>query len=210
MRFIGMDVHRDHCEVAIAEAGKVRPADPIPTRPKVLEAFARSLDPKDEVVLEATFGAVAIAAIIRPHVRRVVVFDPRRLKGMDPRKTDRRDAKVLAELLAAGYLEEVWAPDGATQALRRLVSRRAALVRARTRAKNEVHAALARNLRPRPPMKDPFGKGGRVWLAAVPFPEDEQLTVDGCLRQIDACRRRSRGSTSPWPSAPWPRPRCAG
>ena len=59
-------------------------------------------------------------------------------------------------------------------------------MRARTRAKNEVHAALARNLRPRPPMKDLFGKGGRVWLAAVPLPADEQLTVDGCLRQIDA------------------------
>ena len=186
MRFIGMDVHRDHCEVAIAEAGKVRSAGRVPTRPKVLEAFAASLDPKDEVVLEATFGAMAIAAIIKPHVRRVVVVDPRRLKGMGPRKTDRRDAKVLAELLAAGYLEEVWAPDAATQALRRLVSRRAALMRARTRAKNEVHAALARNLCPRPPMKDLFGKGGRLWLAEIALAADEQLTVEGCLRQIDA------------------------
>lgn len=35
-------------------------------------------------------------------------------------------------------------------------------------------------------MKDLFGKGGRVWLASVPLPADEQLTVDGCLRQIDA------------------------
>lgn len=185
MRFIGMDVHRDRCEVAIAEEGKVRSAGRVPTRPKVLEAFAQSLDPKDEVVLEATFGAVAIAAIIRPHVRRVVVVDPRRLKGMGPRKTDRRDARALAELLAAGYLDEVWTPDAATQALRRLVSRRAAVVRARTRAKNEVHAALARNLCPRPPMKDLFGKGGRRWLAEIELPEDEQLTVDGCLRQID-------------------------
>ena len=81
---------------------------------------------------------MAIAALIRPHVKRVVVVDPRRLKGMGPRKTDCRDAKVLAELLAAGYLDEVWAPDAATQVLRRLVSRRAALMRARSRAKNEV------------------------------------------------------------------------
>jgi transposase len=185
MRFIGMDVHRDHCEVAIAEEGKVRSAGRVPTRPKVLEAFARSLDPQDEVVLEATFGAVAIAAIIKPHVRRVVVVDPRRLKGMGPRKTDRRDARALAELLAAGYLDEVWAPDADTQALRRLVSRRAAVVRARTRAKNEVHAALARNLCPRPPMKDLFGKGGRRWLAEIELPQDERLTVEGCLRQVD-------------------------
>jgi transposase len=154
MRFIGMDVHRDHCEVAIAEAGTVRAAGRIPTRPKVLEAFAQSLDPNDEVVLESTFGAAAIAAIIKPHVRRVVVVDPRRLKGMGPRKTDRRDAKVLAELLAAGYLDEVWTPDGATQALRRLVSRRAALVRA-------PHPRQERGAcRPRPqPLSSPADEG---------------------------------------------------
>jgi hypothetical protein len=58
-------------------------------------------------------------------------------------------------------------------------------MRARTRAKNEVHAALARNLCPRPPMKDLFGKGGRRWLAELKLPEDEQLTVEGCMRQID-------------------------
>ncbi|MFN8164316.1 MAG: hypothetical protein U0R26_10925 [Solirubrobacterales bacterium] len=39
MRFIGMDVHRDHCQVAIAEAGKVRTAGRVPTRPKVLEGW---------------------------------------------------------------------------------------------------------------------------------------------------------------------------
>jgi len=30
-----------------------------------------------------------------------------------------------------------------------------------------------------------FGKTGRVWLAELVLPADEQLTVDGCLRQID-------------------------
>ena len=35
-------------------------------------------------------------------------------------------------------------------------------------------------------MTDLFGKAGRRWLAEVPLPVDEQLTVDGCLRQIDA------------------------
>jgi hypothetical protein len=33
---------------------------------------------------------------------------------------------------------------------------------------------------------DLFGKAGRRWLAEIPLPADEQLTVDGCLRQIDA------------------------
>ncbi len=137
------------------------------------------------MVLEATYGAARIAKLIEPHVARVVVCDARRLKGSGSRKTDRRDAKKLAEMLASGYLDEVWAPDEAARTLRRLVARRASLMRARTRAKNEVHAALGRNLCPRPPMTDAFGKAGRRWLAAVELPADERLTVLGCPRQID-------------------------
>jgi transposase len=185
VRSIGLDVHRDFCEVAIAEAGEVRAAGRIESRPEAVELFAQSLAADDQVVLEATYGAARIAKLIEPHVARVVVCDARRLKGSGSRKTDRRDAKKLAEMLASGYLDEVWAPDEAARTLRRLVARRASLMRARTRAKNEVHAALGRNLCPRPPMKDAFGKAGRRWLAEVELPADERLTVDGCLRQID-------------------------
>ena len=185
MRFIGMDVHRDWCEVAVAEGGELRSGERVNAEPEALELFAQSLAPDDQVVLEATFGAARIAEIIEPHVARVVVCDPRRLAKADSRKTDRRDARKLAQLLASGFLDEVWTPDEQTRSLRRLVARRASIVRARTRAKNEVHAALGRNLCPRPPMKDLFGRAGRRWLAGVELPEEEQITVDGCLRQID-------------------------
>jgi len=79
----------------------------------------------------------------------------------------------------------VWAPDPRTRALRRLCARREALVRARTRAKNEAHAVPARNLCGRPPVTDCFGKTGRAWLAELQLPIDERLTLDGCLRQVD-------------------------
>jgi transposase len=184
-----MDVHRDWCEVAIAEAGRVWAAGRVKAEPAALELFARSLAPDDEVVLEASFGAARIAEIIRPHGARVVIADPRRLAKADSRKTDRRDGRRLAELLASGFLDEVWTPDEATSSLRRLVARRASVVKARTAAKNEVHAALARNLLPRPPMKDLFGKAGRRWLAGIELPEEERVSVDGCLRQIDFLAR---------------------
>lgn len=108
-----------------------------------MELFAQSLAADDQVVLEATFGAAKIAELIRPHVARVVVCDARRLAGSGSRKTDRRDAKKLAEMLASGYLDEVWAPNGTARTPRRLVARRASVLRARTRARNEVHAASA-------------------------------------------------------------------
>jgi hypothetical protein len=43
MRSIGLDIHRDFCEVAIAEAGRVRAAGRIGTAPAEIEAFAGGL-----------------------------------------------------------------------------------------------------------------------------------------------------------------------
>lgn len=40
MRFIGLDVHRDFCEVAIAEDGELRSAGRVETAPEALELFA--------------------------------------------------------------------------------------------------------------------------------------------------------------------------
>ena len=76
VRAFGLDVHRDFCEVAIAEAGEVRSAGRIAARPEVLELFAQSLTADDQVVLEVTGNAWEIARIIEPHVKRVIVVSP--------------------------------------------------------------------------------------------------------------------------------------
>jgi transposase len=102
----------------------------------------------DRVALEATGNAVAIARIIEPHVDRVVLANPKAVKNArQSAKTDKLDARTLARLLAAGFLPEVWTPDEQTGVLRRRISRRAQLVRQRTREKNRVHAILIRNLK---------------------------------------------------------------
>jgi transposase len=187
MRAFGLDVHRDFCEVAIAEEDRVRSAGRIPTRVASLELFAQSLVASDVVALEATSGTNRIVSVLQGHGVRVVVANTRKLKSISEAKakTDRLDARTLARLLASGLLDQVWTPDERTRSLRRLTNRRERLVRARTRAKNEAHGVLARNLCARPPITDAFGRGGRRWLAGLELPPDERLTLDGCLRQVD-------------------------
>ena len=186
MRCIALDVHRDFCEVAIAEAGQVRLAGRVKTDPEALELFARSLASTDRVALEATGNGLAIARIIEPHVDRVLLANPKAVKGAtQTAKTDKVDARTLAQLLASGFLPEVWIVDERTRMLRRRVARRAQLVRQRTREKNQVHAILIRNLKARPPVTDLFGVQGRRWLAEQTLPEDERETVAACLRNID-------------------------
>jgi transposase len=187
VRFIGLDVHLDFCEVAICEAGRVRSGGRVATSAEGLAILANSLGPDDHVALEATGNALAIARRLEPHVARVVVATRSELRAITEAKvkTDDRDARTLARLLAAGLLRGCWLPDEPTRALRRRLARRAQLVRQRTRCKNEVHAVLMRTLKGRPPMSDLFGRGGRVWLTELELPADERETVDGCVRQID-------------------------
>jgi transposase len=187
VRFIGLDVHRDFCEVAISDGGKARSAGRVGTSAGELELFAGSLGGEDRVALEATGNTLAIARILATHVAEVVIANPLQVRAISHAKVkaDRFDARTLAELLAAGLLPRVWQADEQTRVLRRLTSRRTQLVRQRSRLKNEVAAVLLRNLKGKPPVSDLFGKQGRRWLEQQELPEDERDTLAACLRQLD-------------------------
>jgi transposase len=187
-RSIGLDVHRDFCQVAIAEQGRrVRSVGRVPTTREQLGLFAQSLAPDDRVVMEATGNALAVARILEGHVAEVVLAHAKQVRAISHAKvkTDKVDAKVLADLLAADLIPAVWIGDERTRAMRRLVSRRRGLVKRRTQIKNEIAAALHRNLKGRPPVADLFGRRGRAWLAEQELPIDERLSVDGSLRQLE-------------------------
>ena len=187
VRYIGMDVHREFAQVAVAEDGLVRDEGRIGVTPEALRQWAGELRLDDQVALEATGNSDAIANLLTPIVGRVVVSNPAKTRAIAEAKvkTDKVDARILAQLLAADFLPPVWLPDDRTRALRRQVTRRAHLVRQRTRIKNQMHAILARNLAPTPPVSDLFGKTGRHWLSVQPLPADERSSVQALLRQLD-------------------------
>jgi transposase len=128
VRAVALDVHRDFCEVAIVEGGRLRSAGRIKTRPEELELFGQSLDPRDWFALEVTGNAWAIAGILEPHVARVIVVSPTDTGIRQARaKTDRLDARTLAKLLWAGELDGVWTPDERIRTMRRRLARRGQL-----------------------------------------------------------------------------------
>src|SRR6202046_642920 len=148
VRFIGLDVHRDFCEIAVSDGGKARSAGRVSTAPEALAALGNSLAPEDKVILESTGNALEIARVLEPFVSEVVIANPMHVRAISHAKVknDQFDARTLAELLAADLVPRVWIGDEQTRVLRRLTSRRAQLVRARTRPKNEISAVLVRNL----------------------------------------------------------------
>src|SRR3954464_12414153 len=202
MRFIGLDVHLDFCEIAICEAGRVRSGGRVPTTPQGLAILANSLGPDDHVALEATGNALAIARALEPHVARVVVATRTELRAITEAKvkTDRRDARTLARLLAAGLLHGCWLPDEQTRVLRRRLARRAQLVRQRTRSKNEVPAVLMRTL------KGPTADERRIREAAARGWPRSRCPATSARPSTGACARsssstaRSRSSSASSPN----------
>jgi transposase len=185
MRTFGLDVHKRFAEVAVIEDGEVRRVGRIENGE--LGAFAQTLGPQDHVVLESTALTWPIAELLGRHAGKVTVSNPMRTKAIASAKvkTDKVDAKVLAQLGAADLLPEVWVPDEITRVLRRRIAHRQGLVRQRTALRNQVHAILDRNLIRADWATDLFGHKGRRGLAGVELPEHERAALECSLRLHD-------------------------
>ena len=143
-----------------------------------------------------TGNAWEIKRLLEPHVGEVVVVSPADTGIRSARaKTDRLDARTLAKLLASGGLDAVWMPDRETWVMRRRLAPGPA-GRARSRAKNEVHAVLMRCLIGRPPVSDLFGVKGRRWLAGLQLPRSRSArrSTAPCARSSSSTRRSRRSS----------------
>src|SRR5271166_944114 len=187
MRIIGLDIHRAFAEAVAWDDGKLKRLGRVDMRRPLLEAFAKKLAKEDVVVIEATGNAASVASVIAPHVKKVVIANPKQVRIIAHAKikTDTIDASVLAQLYASGFLPEVWIPDEPTQALRRQVTRRNQIVRQRSRLKNIIQSILHSHLIPSCPHADLCGASGRAWLFHQVLPEDERLAVERHLREFD-------------------------
>lgn len=183
---VALDIHKQYAEIGTRGPGsRITRHHRIPATVEQIAAFARTLGPDDQVVLESCTNAVAFYRLLCQHAGRVVLSNPLKTRMIAEAKvkTDKVDTDVLVDLLQAGYVPEVWVPDPRTEQLRHLVFHRHGLVEQRTQAKNRVHAILHRNL-VAPEMSDLFGKKGRAFLGRVELPAPERELLDADLRVI--------------------------
>jgi transposase len=191
-RFVGLDVHRREVVVHFTDlAGKRLAECMVPCTRTALEAFAREqLTCEDQVVLEATGACWPVLRALQPFVGRITAANSLLVRAIAEAKvkTDKIDARVLANLLRCGYLPEVWTPDAQTQRRRTLTHRRAMLVAERTRCKNRIRAVLSHDLLPRYE-GDLFGPAGRRYLEECPLSELSNALVASDLRLLEATEK---------------------
>lgn len=140
----------------------------------------------------------------------VELADAAKAKALAPlaAKTDKIDARVLAELARRDLVPAIWLPDPAVRAERESARFRLHLVKHRTALKNRIHATLITFGQP-VPVSDLFGAAGRELLGRLELPEPWSTTLSRSLDLVDeldhrivACERELRTAGADHPYVP--------
>jgi transposase len=186
MRYVGIDLHKESITACVVDQDR----HVLQTRRLAcadtarLDAFFATLGPF-EAVVEATASYEWLLQRIEPLARRVVLAHPGKLRVIaeSTRKSDRLDARVLAEFLALDMIPQAYRPTPRQRAHRALVRHRQFLMRGRTQLRVKIRRVLSDYNADR---RDLFSRRIAEHLAVVPLSDSDRFIVGQMLDQLAA------------------------
>ena len=190
MLYVGLDLSRQRVDVHVLdEEGQTVEVTAVhPDADALRTLAARILSHGEEV--SATIESMTGARFVHDQLERwgwdVAIADPVRAKGLAPlaAKTDKIDARVLAELARRDLVPEIWLPTPGVRAERERARFRQHLIHHRTALKNRIHSTLM-SFGHTVPVSDLFGMSGHELLAGLDLPEPWATTLTTTLAMVD-------------------------
>jgi transposase len=141
-KYIGMDVHQATISVAVMDAqGKLIMECLLETKAATIVEFIQGLQGTLSLTFEEGTSAAWLHDLLKPHVSRLVVCDPRKNALLkDGSKSDRIDARKLAELLRTNQLKPVYHGEHGVRTLKELGRSYLTLTKDVTRVMNRIKA----------------------------------------------------------------------
>src|ERR1700689_4223321 len=141
-KYIGMDVHQATISVAVMDSsGKLIMECILETKAATILEFIAGLRGTLAVTFEEGTCAAWLHDLLKPHVSRVVVCNPRKNALLkDGNKSDRIDARKLAELLRGNQLKPVYHGETGVRMLRELSRSYLTIVKDLSRVMNRLKA----------------------------------------------------------------------
>jgi transposase len=122
-KYIGMDVHKESISIAVMNAsGKIVMECVIETKASMILQFFGGLRGDLQVTFEEGTSAAWLYDLLKPHVTKLLVCDPRKNASMrEGNQNDKIDARRLAELLRLNHLSPVYHGEHGLRSLKELV-----------------------------------------------------------------------------------------
>jgi transposase len=191
VRYVGLDVHKHYVMVGAVDRDQQLVLPPRKVSLVEFEGWSQKhLQASDEVALEATTNAWYVHDLLKPLVGRVVVTHPPHIKLIAATmvKTDKRDTKTLAKLLAVNLVPDVWVPPVEVRDLRALIAHRRRLISQQTQSKNRLQSVLHRH-HIVPPEGKLYHPDNRAWWHQLALSPGDKLRVRQelvMLEQLDS------------------------
>jgi transposase len=141
-KYIGMDVHKEATTIAVMNtAGKLVMESIVETKAATIVQFLNGLRGELYVTFEEGTWAAWLYDLLKPHVTKVVVCNPRKNALLKVgNKSDRIDARKLAELLRGGLLSAVYHGETGLRTLKELGRSYLAISKDLARTMNRIKA----------------------------------------------------------------------
>jgi transposase len=140
VKYIGIDVHQATSVFAVRDSrGSLIGESIVKTEPATIIDFLRGQRGSVRVTFEEGTYANWLYDVIKPYVSKVIVCDPRKNK-IDGSKTDKIDARKLAELLRLNALSAVYHEEQSNQTLKEYARSYLSLQQDSTRIMNRLKA----------------------------------------------------------------------
>jgi len=141
-KYIGMDVHKESISIAVMNsAGKIVMECVIETKASTILQFIDGLHGDLRVTFEEGTWAAWLYDLLKPHVTEVVVCNPRKNALLkDGSKSDRIDARKLAEQLYMNKIKSVYHGEHGLRTLKELARSYLTITKDVTRVMNRLKA----------------------------------------------------------------------
>jgi len=181
MLTIGVDLGKRQSQFCVlTEDGKVIVERKLPNRKEVVHKFLRSLpDSKLQVGCETCINTYWLVEVLEEIGVPIAVGHALHLRLIAQAriKTDKIDARVIAELLRVDFFPRINLPPKEIREVRELLRGRVKLARSVTQAKNRIHGLLTRAGIDYE-TKELRGVGVEAWLAGLPLTPPQRFMAD--------------------------------
>ena len=142
IRYIGLDVHKEAIAIAVLNGvGKLVMESIIETKASTILQFIQGVRGDLYVTFEEGTWAAWLYDLLKPHVAKVVVCNPRvNALLKEGSKSDKIDARKLADLLRGGLLRSVYHGENGIRTLKELARSYLTVSKDLTRVMNRLKA----------------------------------------------------------------------